>query len=227
MRADRENTLRVDELRDKVQLDEDRLAMIIEKVIRETPPERKTTERIGKRRRSISRAIKPSYCGAINNCLISGKAEELGELDGLEHLCLLLGGRSGGRSEAYAIWPKGHRPKLKISEALSAKRFSKRRRSTDLVAGSIERVPFEVVHVAEPPNEQSDGDIREHQKCKAACDGHSVLLTRSRFPPRSLSSPPRIWATTTPRDAPRDFGDREQILTCPWVSCFLGASACI
>ncbi len=51
MRADRENTLRVDELRDEMQLDEDRLAMIIEKVIGETPPERKTTERIGKRHR--------------------------------------------------------------------------------------------------------------------------------------------------------------------------------
>ncbi len=51
MRADRENTLRVDELRDEMQLDEDRLAMIIEKVIGEAPPERMTTERIRKWRR--------------------------------------------------------------------------------------------------------------------------------------------------------------------------------
>ena len=49
MRADHENTARIDELRDQMQLDEDRLAMIladasiiakdIEKVIGETPPE--------------------------------------------------------------------------------------------------------------------------------------------------------------------------------------------
>ena len=61
MRADRENTLRVDELRDEMRLDEDRLAMIIadarlvakdiEKVIGEAPAERKTTERIRKRQR--------------------------------------------------------------------------------------------------------------------------------------------------------------------------------
>ena len=51
MRADRENTQRVDELRDEMQLNEDRRAMIIEKVIGETPPERKTAERIGKRHR--------------------------------------------------------------------------------------------------------------------------------------------------------------------------------
>ena len=53
MRADRENTLRVDELRDEMQLDEDRLAMIladarivakdIEKVIGEAPAGRNTT----------------------------------------------------------------------------------------------------------------------------------------------------------------------------------------
>ena len=61
MRADRENTARIDELRDQMQLDEDRLAMIladasmiakdIEKVIGETPPETKTAEQIRNRRR--------------------------------------------------------------------------------------------------------------------------------------------------------------------------------
>ena len=61
MRADHENTARIDELRDQMQLDEDRLAMIladasmiakdIEKVIGETPPATKTAEQIRNRRR--------------------------------------------------------------------------------------------------------------------------------------------------------------------------------
>ena len=60
MRGDRENTMRLDKLREAMQLDEDWLAMIIadartvakdiEKLIDEALARRKSTERIRKRR---------------------------------------------------------------------------------------------------------------------------------------------------------------------------------